>query len=145
MLSSKHWPTFFQMASGPYSRTASAFWISTVLLQRRQATRNRCLEIWFSRSRRPDAAGSGLPPSAPASTRSACQYSGGKVSFGPSAGDPGAFLTTARAIASIWNRVGMRQRAGWSVMAVIRTYHEQKSRDGRIVENWDFSSRTLAK
>jgi hypothetical protein len=40
--SSSRCPTSFQTAWGPASRTASAFWISTVRPQRRQATRSSC-------------------------------------------------------------------------------------------------------
>jgi hypothetical protein len=40
--SNSRWPTSFQTAWGPASRTASAFWISTVRPQRRQPTRSKC-------------------------------------------------------------------------------------------------------
>ena len=42
VLSSRRWPTSFQIASGPYRRTASTFWISTVRPQRRQSTLSKC-------------------------------------------------------------------------------------------------------
>jgi hypothetical protein len=90
-----------------------------------------CWEISDSRSRRAEGRPSSVPASASGSSMTACQYSGGISSPGPGVRIGTAFSRTATAAAasfSICFGVGMRQLAGRSVMAAIRTYQEHRSR-----------------
>jgi hypothetical protein len=134
--SSRRCPKSFQTALGPARRTASAFWISTVRPQRRQATRSRCR--WISESCCVQIEGPAGRRSAAASSRTARQYSDGISSPGPGVRTGGTFSPTPALAASfsICFGVGMRQLAGRSVIPRIEhTKNERvESAEGRNPE-----------
>src|SRR6202012_667923 len=81
---------------------------------RRQPTLSRCAGISPRRNAAFERDGA---ISVSAACKSVFQYSGGKSSFGPTAGGAGGLLSRAAAILSICFGVGIRQLAGRSVMA----------------------------
>jgi len=126
--SGSRWPKSRQSAAGPYNLTASTFWISTVRPRRRQATRSRCRPM--SQSRCFQIGSTAGLASAEASSGTACQYSGGISSPGPTSGDLGAFLPTAAVAASFSNLLSGRHAPACGPIGhdQFRTYHEHWSR-----------------
>ena len=89
------WPTSFQIACGPYRRTASRRWISTIRKQRRHSTRSSSLRISPS-----VLAGDGVDVTARGSDSTASQQQSSSVRAGAAASRMRLAVSSARACCS---------------------------------------------